>query len=120
MSTALHADRAAASASAARADAGAAASTRRLDDADYCATCAILALLSGAQTASAPVFVLPVALASAEIAVAPASARASILATRRIPLPRTSAVLNAARRLAHRPASARAMPLRIRTFRNSS
>jgi hypothetical protein len=44
-------------------------------DEDYCATCAILALLTGAQTASGPVFVLLVALASAEITVAPEAPR---------------------------------------------
>ena len=36
---------------------------------DYCATCAILAMLAGAQTASAPAVVLPATLASAEIVV---------------------------------------------------
>ena len=39
------------------------------DDNDYCATCAILAMLAGAQTATAPAVVLPVALASSEIIV---------------------------------------------------
>jgi hypothetical protein len=43
-------------------------------DADFCATCAILALLTGAQTANAPVFILPVARA-AEIIVAPEAPR---------------------------------------------
>ena len=38
-------------------------------DGDYCAICAVLALLSGAQTASAPAVVQPVALASTEIAI---------------------------------------------------
>ena len=52
------------------ADAGNASNTGDSSDTDYCATCAILALLTGAQTASAPVFVLPVAL-SAEITLAP-------------------------------------------------
>jgi hypothetical protein len=40
-------------------------------DADYCATCAILALLTGAQTATAPVVLLPNSLAPAEITLAP-------------------------------------------------
>ena len=44
-------------------------------DTDYCATCAILALLTGAQTATAPIVVLPVSLTSAEIAFAPEAAR---------------------------------------------
>ena len=44
-------------------------------DADYCATCAILALLTGAQTATAPVVVLPAALVSAEITSLPEAAR---------------------------------------------
>lgn len=52
------------------ADADNASNTGDSSDTDYCATCAILTLLTGAQTASAPVFVLPVALASAEITVA--------------------------------------------------
>ena len=71
-----HADRPAA-VLAATADAGNASATDTGDssDADYCATCAILALLTGAQTASAPVFVLPIALASAEIIFVPEAAR---------------------------------------------
>ena len=44
-------------------------------DTDYCATCAILALLTGAQTATAPIVVLAVSLTSAEIAFAPERAR---------------------------------------------
>lgn len=40
-------------------------------DADYCATCAIVALLTGAQTATAPVVVLSVSLVSTEITLAP-------------------------------------------------
>jgi hypothetical protein len=44
-------------------------------DADYCATCAILALLTGAQTATAPVVVLSIALASTEITLQPEAAR---------------------------------------------
>jgi len=40
-------------------------------DTDYCATCAILALLTGAQTATAPVVLLPNSLAPAEITLAP-------------------------------------------------
>jgi hypothetical protein len=57
------------------ADAGNASNTGDSSDTDYCATCAILALLTGAQTASGPVFVLLVALASAEITVAPEAPR---------------------------------------------
>ena len=57
------------------ADAVNASNTGGSGDTDYCATCAILALLTGAQTASAPVFVLPVALASAEINFVPEAAR---------------------------------------------
>lgn len=45
------------------------------DDTDYCATCAILALLTGAQTATAPMVVLPISSTSAEIAFAPEAAR---------------------------------------------
>ncbi len=67
----LHADRAAAW-TVAQPDAGPASGD---NDGDYCATCAILAMLSGAQTASAPVFILPVALVSAEIAAVPQAAR---------------------------------------------
>ena len=37
------------------------------DDNDYCAICAVLTLLTGAQAASAPAFAPPVAIASAEI-----------------------------------------------------
>jgi len=37
------------------------------DDTDYCATCAILALLTGAQTASAPVVAPPAELATVEV-----------------------------------------------------
>jgi hypothetical protein len=37
------------------------------DDTDYCATCAILALLTGAQTASAPVVAPPAAPATIEV-----------------------------------------------------
>jgi hypothetical protein len=37
------------------------------DDTDYCATCAILALLTGAQTASAPVVAPPFELATVEV-----------------------------------------------------
>jgi hypothetical protein len=40
-------------------------------DDDYCATCAIMALLTGAQTASPPVIAPPVAQPSAEITAAP-------------------------------------------------
>lgn len=57
----LHADRAAAWTVAGQPNAGPANS----DDGDYCATCAILAMLSGAQTASAPAVVLPVTVPSA-------------------------------------------------------
>jgi hypothetical protein len=39
-------------------------------DEDYCATCAILALLAGAQAVNAPVLAPPAALAAAEIALA--------------------------------------------------
>ena len=39
------------------------------NDNGYCATCAILALLTGAQTASTPGVAHPVALVSAEIAI---------------------------------------------------
>lgn len=42
--------------------------TRDPRDTDYCAICAILALLTGAQTANAPTVALPVALAPTEIA----------------------------------------------------
>ena len=45
------------------------------DDAGYCANCAILALLTGAQTASAPAVVLSNSLVSAEIIFAPEAAR---------------------------------------------
>ena len=45
------------------------------DDADYCATCAILAMLTGAQTATAPIIVLPISLTSAEITFAPEALR---------------------------------------------
>jgi hypothetical protein len=45
------------------------------NDTDYCATCAILALLTGAQTATAPIVVLPVSSTSAEITFAPEAAR---------------------------------------------
>jgi len=45
------------------------------DDTDYCATCAILALLTGAQTAAAPIVVLPISPTSAEITFAPEAAR---------------------------------------------
>jgi hypothetical protein len=68
----LHADRAAAWTVSTQPDAGPASSG---DDGDYCATCAILTMLGGAQTASTPVFVLPVALVSAEIAAVPQAAR---------------------------------------------
>ena len=37
---------------------------------DYCAICAVLTLLTGAQAASAPVFAPPAVIASAEIAFA--------------------------------------------------
>jgi hypothetical protein len=47
-------------------------------DADYCATCAILALLTGAQTATAPTVALPISLVSAEIALAPDPVRVII------------------------------------------
>lgn len=40
--------------------------TRHPADPDYCATCSILTLLTGAQTASAPVAALPIAPAAAE------------------------------------------------------
>ena len=40
------------------------------DDNDYCAICAVVTLLTGAQTATAPIFTPPVAIASAEIVVA--------------------------------------------------
>jgi hypothetical protein len=50
------------------------------DDTDYCPTCAILALLTGAQTAAAPVVVLPISSAPVEITFAPEAAR--ILAQR--------------------------------------
>jgi hypothetical protein len=42
---------------------------------DYCATCAVLALLTGGQTATAPVVVPPLALASADITIALQTAR---------------------------------------------
>ena len=63
-----HSDRTAAVLTA-TADAGNASATDTggSSDADYCATCAVLTLLTGARTASAPIFILPVALASAEI-----------------------------------------------------
>jgi hypothetical protein len=68
----LHADRAAAWTVASQPDTSPASSG---DDGDYCATCAILAMLSGAQTANTPVFVLPAALGSAEVAALPQAAR---------------------------------------------
>jgi hypothetical protein len=37
------------------------------DDTDYCATCAFLALLTGAQTASAPLVTPPAALATVDV-----------------------------------------------------
>jgi DUF2946 family protein len=37
------------------------------DNDDYCAICAVMAMLSGAQTATAPFVVLPIALAEQEI-----------------------------------------------------
>lgn len=40
-------------------------------DDDYCAICAIMAMLSGAQTASAPALASPISLASAETAASP-------------------------------------------------
>ena len=40
-------------------------------DDDYCATCAVIALLTGAQTASPPVIAPPIVQPSAEITVAP-------------------------------------------------
>ena len=64
-----------AAAQATTADADNASNTGDSSDTDYCATCAILTLLTGAQTASAPVFALPVALASAEITVTPEAPR---------------------------------------------
>ncbi len=45
------------------------------DNNDYCATCAILALLTGAQAATAPIVVLPIWSTSAEITFAPEAAR---------------------------------------------
>ena len=55
----------------AMADAGNAAPSRTSgggqDDTDYCATCAILALLTGAQTASAPAVAPPAELATIEV-----------------------------------------------------
>jgi hypothetical protein len=45
------------------------------DNDDYCATCAMLALLTGAQIASAPVVAPLVVLVSAEIAFAPEAVR---------------------------------------------
>jgi hypothetical protein len=45
------------------------------DDNDYCATCAIMALLTGAQTASPPAVAPPVMLGSAEITIASEAAR---------------------------------------------
>jgi hypothetical protein len=45
------------------------------DNNDYCATCAILALLTGAQGATAPIVVLPIRSTSAEITFAPEAAR---------------------------------------------
>jgi hypothetical protein len=47
------------------------------DTDDYCAICAVQAMLSGAQTASAPAAAPPVALASAEISPAAAPLAAS-------------------------------------------
>jgi hypothetical protein len=44
-------------------------------DDDYCATCAVLALLAGAQTASAPVLAPPLAVSSDEITLAPETPR---------------------------------------------
>lgn len=44
-------------------------------DDDYCATCAILALLTASPTASAPVAPAPVAFVAAEIAIPDASIR---------------------------------------------
>ena len=59
-------------------------------DTDYCAICAVNALLSGAQTASAPAVVPPVALASAEIAIPgealPIAARHAAFRSRAPPL----------------------------------
>jgi hypothetical protein len=43
-------------------------------DGDYCATCAILALLTGAQTATAPAVTLSIALVSTEIRLQPEAA----------------------------------------------
>lgn len=40
-------------------------------DDDYCAICAIMAMLSGAQTASAPALALPISLPCTEIAASP-------------------------------------------------
>ena len=55
----------------AMADAGNTAASRTSgggqDDTDYCATCAILALLTGAQTASAPAVAPPAELATIEV-----------------------------------------------------
>ena len=39
------------------------------DDGDYCATCAILALLTGAQTPTAPVVAPPIQTASASVTI---------------------------------------------------
>jgi hypothetical protein len=70
----------------ATADAGNAAPSPTNDDdhhdSNYCAIYAILALLTGAQTASAPVVVLPISLTSAEITFAPEAAR---IASQRAP-----------------------------------
>jgi hypothetical protein len=41
------------------------------NDTDYCATCAILALLAGTQTASTPAVAVPTAVASGDIVIAP-------------------------------------------------
>jgi hypothetical protein len=41
-------------------------------DNDYCATCAILAMLAGANAASAPVLAMPIVLATAEPPCSPA------------------------------------------------
>jgi hypothetical protein len=45
------------------------------DDNDYCATCAIIALLAGAQTAIAPIVAPPAAQSSAAITIAPEATR---------------------------------------------
>jgi hypothetical protein len=44
-------------------------------DNDYCATCAILALLSGAQNATAPTVPVPAVFASADVAIPGAPVR---------------------------------------------